>query len=68
MLFEPMVVAGEDFDAALFTLLHGFYRPAVGCARNALELVTIGCACETLNLQELYRVAEWNFFPFRASL
>ena len=54
MLFEPMLVAGEEFDAGLFTLLHGFYRPSVGCARNALEVVTIGCACETLKRQELY--------------
>src|SRR5690349_9725171 len=36
MTFAPMITASEEFDAATFTVLHGFYRPSIGCARNAL--------------------------------
>jgi hypothetical protein len=52
MTLAPMLTASEEFDAATFTALHGFYRPSIGCARNAPEVVTAGCACQTLKLHE----------------
>lgn len=50
-----MLTASEEFDAATFTALHGFYRPSIGCARNALEVVTVGCACQTLKLHKDFK-------------
>lgn len=38
----------EEFEAAAFNALHGFYRQSIGCARNALEVMTVGSACHTL--------------------
>src|SRR5271166_1409075 len=55
MTLAPMLTAYEEFDAATFTALHGFYRPSIGCARNALEVVTVGCACQTLNLHKEFK-------------
>ena len=54
MMCAPMLNAAEEFDAALFSLLHGFYRPSIGCARNALELVAIACDSESLKLREQF--------------
>jgi hypothetical protein len=51
LTFEPMVDAANEFQAAIFAALHGFYRPAIGCARNALELVAIGSASQAHNLK-----------------
>jgi hypothetical protein len=42
MTLAPMLTASEEFDAATFTALHGFYGPSIGCARNALEVGTAG--------------------------
>jgi hypothetical protein len=36
----------------------GFYRQSIGCARNALELVVVGAACQTLKLQG--RFEDWQ--------
>jgi hypothetical protein len=41
-LSDVMVETIDEFDAAIFNLLHGFYRQAIGTLRNALELITIG--------------------------
>jgi len=41
-----MLEAGDDFEAALFNLLHGFYKQAIAALRSALEIVTLGCTCE----------------------
>jgi hypothetical protein len=38
---EPALLAGEEFDALVFNALHGWYRQAIGCLRNALETLTI---------------------------
>lgn len=48
MTFVPMLSAMEEFEAAAFNALHGFYRQSIGCARNALEVMTVGSACHTL--------------------
>ena len=40
----PALVAGEEFDAAVFNALHGYYRQAIGCLRVALETLAIAAA------------------------
>jgi hypothetical protein len=55
MTLIPMATASEEFDAATFAALHGFYRPSIGCARNALEVVTVACACQTLKLHKEFK-------------
>lgn len=55
MTFAPMLTASEEFEAATFNALHGFYRQSIGCARNALELVTVGSACQTLKLHGRFK-------------
>ncbi|HYT37797.1 MAG TPA: hypothetical protein VEL49_11535 [Ktedonobacteraceae bacterium] len=42
LIYVPMLDAGDDFSAALFNLLHGFYRQACDSLRSALELTAIG--------------------------
>jgi hypothetical protein len=34
---EVVLLAGEEFTALVFNALHGWYRQALGCLRNALE-------------------------------
>ncbi len=41
-----MLDAADDFAAALFNLVHGFYKQATASLRNALEVMTFACACE----------------------
>lgn len=60
-LATTMLDAGDEFRAATFAALLGFYRQSIGCARNALELVAIGSACHACNLDhefDLWRKAE----------
>ena len=46
---EPSLVAGEEFDALVFNAVHGWYRQAIGCLRNALEVLTISAALAARN-------------------
>jgi hypothetical protein len=41
-VFEAALLAHEEFDALAFIALNGYYRQALGCLRNALEVLTIG--------------------------
>ena len=45
ILSDAMLEVSDAFDAALFDLLHGYYRQAIGGLRNAVEVMTLGCAC-----------------------
>jgi hypothetical protein len=45
-LSGAMLEASDNFDAATFNLLHGYYRQAIGGLRDAVEVVTLGCVCE----------------------
>jgi len=45
-LYETILNAADEFQAATFNALHGYYRPAIGCLRNALEQITIGTYCQ----------------------
>ena len=53
-LKDTMIEATDEFQAATFTALHGFYRQSISCARSALELVAIGSACEACDLSEVF--------------
>jgi len=46
IISAAMMDAADDFDAALFNLLHGFYKQAIAALRNALEGLTIASCCE----------------------
>lgn len=41
---EPAFLAAEEFEALEFNALHGYYRQALGCLRNALETMTHAAA------------------------
>jgi hypothetical protein len=51
---EPALLAGEEFDALVFNALHGCCRQAVGCLRNALEILAVAVGLAVTNNQALY--------------
>jgi hypothetical protein len=53
-LFEAALLAGEEFDALAFIALHGYYRQALGCLRNALEVLTVGAGLAVTNNAALF--------------
>jgi hypothetical protein len=46
LLFEVLLYTIDELDAALFNALHGYYRQAIGCLRNMVELVLLGTHCQ----------------------
>lgn len=36
----------DDFDAAVYNSIHGFYRQAIGSMRSVVELICIGAFCQ----------------------
>jgi len=46
---EVALLAGEEFDALVFNALHGWYRQAIGCLRNALETMAVASALAVTN-------------------
>jgi hypothetical protein len=52
---EAALLAGEEFDALVFNALHGWYRQALGCLRNALETMTIASAFSVRNEEARFR-------------
>jgi hypothetical protein len=51
---EAALLAHEEFDALAFIALHGYYRQALGCLRNALEVLTIGAGLAVTGNSELF--------------
>lgn len=51
---EVCLLAGEEFDALVFNALHGYYRQAIGCLRNALETMTIAAGLAVTNNPTLF--------------
>ncbi|HDV8349631.1 TPA: hypothetical protein RKT01_001381 [Burkholderia vietnamiensis] len=45
IITDAMLDCADDFSAALFNLLHGFYKQAIGALRNALEATVLACEC-----------------------
>jgi hypothetical protein len=53
ILAEAMLDSADDFEVALFNLLHGFYKQSIASLRNALEAIVLGCACDaTVDLKK----------------
>ena len=52
---EPAILAYEEFEALGFAALHGFYRQALGCLRNALETMAHAAACAATANEEQFR-------------
>ena len=52
---EAALLAGEEFDALVFNALHGWYRQALNCLRNALETLTIASAFSVRNEEPKFR-------------
>jgi hypothetical protein len=46
LLLEVLLYTIDELDAALFNTLHGYYRQAIGCLRNMVELVLFGTHCQ----------------------
>lgn len=46
MIAEAMLDSADDFAAALFNLVHGFYKQSVASLRSALETIVSACDCE----------------------
>lgn len=57
-LYDTMLDATDEFQAATFNALHGYYRQAIGCLRNALEQVTIGTYCQLCG--KATKFAQWR--------
>jgi hypothetical protein len=45
----PALTAFEEFDALVFNAVHGWYRQALGCLRNALETLAVAAALAVTN-------------------
>jgi hypothetical protein len=55
---EPSILASEEFDALQFNALHGYYRQALGCLRNALETMTHAAALAATGREAEFR--QWR--------
>lgn len=53
-LYGTILDAADEFKAATFNSLHGYYRPSVSCLRSAFELITIGTYCQVCHRKEEY--------------
>jgi hypothetical protein len=51
---EVSLLAGEEFNALVFNALHGYYRQAIGCLRNALETLIAAAGLAVTGNQELF--------------
>lgn len=45
LLATAMLDAYEALDASLFNMVHGFYKQSIGSLRDALEIMSLSCAC-----------------------
>jgi hypothetical protein len=55
---EAVLLAGEEFDALVFSALHGWYRQAIGCLRNAFETLMIAAALAATNNKKSFE--QWR--------
>lgn len=58
LMDEPMLLAGEKFDALVFNAVHGYYRQAIGCLRNALEVMTVATGLALTRNRRLFE--QWR--------
>lgn len=45
----PSLIAQEEFDAVVFNAVHGYFRQALGCLRNVLEVLAAAAAFAVTN-------------------
>jgi hypothetical protein len=45
----PSYIAYEEFDAVIFNAVHGYFRQALGCLRNVLEVLAAAAALAVTN-------------------
>ncbi len=57
-MFTVMLDAADDFQAATYTALTGYYRLSISAVRSALELVTIGAWAQVCGKREEFN--EWR--------
>jgi hypothetical protein len=50
-----MLDCSDDFAASIMSLMHGFYRQAVGTLRSALETMMFACLCQLTSDQKNWR-------------
>lgn len=50
----PSIIAWEEFDAFVFNAVHGFFRQALGCLRNVLEVLTVAASLAVTNDTSTY--------------
>jgi hypothetical protein len=58
-----MLEAGDDFQAATYNALTGFYRLSVAALRSALELTAIGTWAQVCGKQKEFRTWRSGKFP-----
>jgi hypothetical protein len=51
---EVSLLLGEEFDALVFTAAHGYYRQAIGCLRNALEMLVVAAGMAVTANEDLF--------------
>ena len=51
---EVVLLAGEEFNALVFNALHGYYRQAIGCLRNALESLIVAAGLAVRNNSPIF--------------
>jgi hypothetical protein len=54
-MFPVMLDAGDDFQAAAYTALTGFYRLSVAALRSALELTAVGAWAQVCGKEKEFR-------------
>jgi len=62
-IFPVMLDAGDDFQAATYTALTGFYRLSIAALRSALELTTIGAWAQVCGKHKEFRSWRSGTFP-----
>jgi len=55
---ETCLLAGEELDALTFNAIHGYYRQAIACLRNALEIMTVSASLAVTSNASLF--ARWR--------
>jgi hypothetical protein len=63
-IFTVMLDAGDDFQAATYTTLTGFYRLSIAALRSALELTTIGAWAQVCRKEKEFRSWRAGKSPF----
>ena len=55
IISAAMLDATDDFNAATFNLVHGYYRQSLASLRSALETIVFACECKATD-----DFAKWN--------